>query len=61
MNLTQLQTWRILDVLADQVGVVARAAFSPMFGGPLNPHLAALMAKAPLTIPKFPTAKLIAY
>ena len=61
VNLTQLQTWRILDVLADQVGVVARAAFSPMFGGPLNTHLAALMAKTPLTIPKFPTAKLIAY
>jgi hypothetical protein len=61
VNLTQLQTWRILDVLADQVGVVARAAFSPMFGGPFNPHLAALMAKTPLTIPKFPTSKLIAY
>ena len=61
VNLTQLQTWRILDVLADQVGIIARAAFPPMFGGLLNPHLAALMAKNPLPIPKFPTNKLIDY
>lgn len=61
VNLTQLQTWRILDVLADQVGIIAQAAFPPLFGGPLNPHLTALMAKKPLPIRKFPTGKLIDY
>lgn len=61
VNLTQLQTWRILDVLADQVGVVALAAFPPMYGGALNPYLTALLAKTPLPIGKFPTARLLDY
>lgn len=59
VELTQLQTWRLLDVVAEHAAVVALAAFPFIYGGATNPHLAALRAKMPLVVPDLPTKKLI--
>jgi hypothetical protein len=61
VHLSQLQTWRILNVLADQVGVVAIAAFPYVKGGATNPHLAALAQRTPLPIKNFRAGKLFTY
>lgn len=58
--LSQLETLRILDLLADQVASVALVAFSYDYGGATNPFLDAIRAKSPLPLRGFPTAKLIA-
>lgn len=58
VRLTQLQTVRILDVIADRVGAVAKAAFSFDFGGKSNAYLAAVEAKAPLSLKGFPVSRL---
>ncbi|MDQ1176331.1 hypothetical protein [Microbacterium sp. SORGH_AS_0421] len=58
VRLTQLQTLRILDVVADRVGTVAKAAFPFDYGGKANPHLLAVRAKAPLPIKGFPASLL---
>lgn len=60
VELTQLQTWRLLDVIAEQVGVVALAAFPFIHGGASNSHLAAVRSKTLLTVAGFPARKLIA-
>jgi len=57
--LSQLETLRILDLLADHVGSVALAAFQYDYGGATNPFLDGVRAKSPLALSGFPTAKLI--
>ncbi|WP_375384046.1 hypothetical protein [uncultured Microbacterium sp.] len=59
VQLTQLQTWRLLDVIGEHVGVVALAAFPFIYGGAFNGYLAAVQAKAPLTVAGFPAKTLI--
>lgn len=49
-HLTQLQTWRLLDIIADQVGVVARAAFPYLYRRQTNGYLEALGAGAPIGV-----------
>lgn len=61
VHLSQLQTWRILDVIADQVGVVAKAAFPYVYGGANNAYLTALANRAPLRIKDFSEGKLFTY
>ncbi|MFE4948666.1 hypothetical protein ACFQ9V_01010 [Leifsonia sp. NPDC056665] len=48
--LTQLQTWRLLDVIAQHVGVVAVAAFPYLYRGKTNTHLEALRMGAPIPV-----------
>ena len=61
VHLSQLQTWRILDVLANQIGVLALAAFPYVYGGKTNPHLTALANRTPLPIKDFSAGKLFTY
>jgi hypothetical protein len=61
VNLTQLQTWRLMDVIAEQVGIVALATFPFLYRRATNPYLDALRAKQPTRIQKFNTNKLIDY
>lgn len=58
--LSQLETLRILDLLADQVASVALAAFKYDYGGATNCFLDAIRAKSPRALNGFPTARLIA-
>lgn len=48
--LTQLQTWRLLDIIAEQVAVVALAAFPYLYRGQTNTHLEALRHGAPIAV-----------
>ncbi|WP_341946963.1 hypothetical protein [Microbacterium sp. LWH11-1.2] len=49
--LTQLQTWRLLDLIAVQVGKVALAAFPFIYGRQTSAHLEALRLGTPLAAP----------
>lgn len=60
VHLTQLQTWRLLDVLADHISTIALVAFPLVHGSETNSYLTAVRAKAPLDVPHLPARKLIA-
>jgi hypothetical protein len=57
--LTQLQTLRILDQIADIVTRVAAAAFPFEYGKASSSHLAAVRAGSLLPVPGLPAARLI--
>jgi hypothetical protein len=59
--LTQLQTKRILDLLHEQIQLVALAAFEFDYRGRTNDYINALSQKAPIEIPKFSTKRLISF
>ncbi|GGF18107.1 hypothetical protein GCM10011399_09740 [Subtercola lobariae] len=61
MQLTQLQTLRVLDVIRDHIGVVALAAFSFDYGRSTTEYLTALRNRSPIRIPDFPSQKLITF
>lgn len=61
VHLSQLQTWRIIDVLANQVGIVAHAAFPYIYRTKTSKFLVALANHEPLPISNFPTSKLFTY
>ena len=58
--LSQLETLRLLDKIADNVSRIASVAFQFEYGTATTPYLTAVSAGAPLTIPAFSNAKYIA-
>ena len=50
MGLTQLRTWRLLDIIAEQAGAVALAAFPYVYRRQTNVHLEALLHGSPLAV-----------
>ncbi len=59
VELTQLQTLRILDILADHIAQVALAAFQFEYGGHSNVFFDAVQHKSPLKVKDLPAKKLL--